>query len=330
MWPCSVYSPSHRRRPRLGQLARTSEPPCFSVMPMPASAPAFSVIGRRLGVVGASRPAAASTPWRSRRRPAAPGSPAYVIEIGQPCPGSVCDQAKKPAARRTCACADPDSQGAACEAVTDRALHQPVPRRVELDLVDAVAVAVVRRQLRVVPVGEPAVLAGLPGAGLGAERGQLLDDLGGGVAGDGLGQREVGGHHVVADQWRRLVRGYPDLEVHVDTVGRMSPTASRSLWERVRGKLWRAPRRHRRLVHPLPRHRAGGRGRLLRGALDAAADLRAGRCGRLRLRAVHRRPDRGRHRGDHRRRHRGRSPTAPSTGSSSRPSTTSSRAAAST
>ena len=41
------------------------------------------------------------------------GIAAYVIEIGQPCPGSVCDQAMKPAARRTCACGESDSQGAA-------------------------------------------------------------------------------------------------------------------------------------------------------------------------------------------------------------------------
>ena len=41
------------------------------------------------------------------------GIAAYVIEIGQPCPGSVCDQAMKPAARRTCACGESDSHGAA-------------------------------------------------------------------------------------------------------------------------------------------------------------------------------------------------------------------------
>jgi len=45
------------------------------------------------------------------------GTAAYVMEMGQPWPGSVCDQAKKPAARRTCACCAPAaccSHGAAC------------------------------------------------------------------------------------------------------------------------------------------------------------------------------------------------------------------------
>ena len=71
--PCRVYSPSTDGRRRASvTLARTSEPPCFSVIPMPASAPAFSRDRAQPGVVGRRRRAAASTPWRSRRRPAAP------------------------------------------------------------------------------------------------------------------------------------------------------------------------------------------------------------------------------------------------------------------
>ena len=53
-------------------------------------------------------------------------------------------------------------------------------------------------------------------------------------------------------------------------------------------------RRHRRLVHAPPGHRARGRGGLLRGAVGAAADLRDGGCDRLRLRPVHGRADRRR------------------------------------
>jgi len=41
------------------------------------------------------------------------GTAAYVMEIGQPCPGSVWDQAMKPAARRTWAWGESDSHGAA-------------------------------------------------------------------------------------------------------------------------------------------------------------------------------------------------------------------------
>ena len=51
-------------------LARTSEPPCFSVIPMPASAPGFSVAGRSRGSYSEERmrgshSAASSGWWRS-------------------------------------------------------------------------------------------------------------------------------------------------------------------------------------------------------------------------------------------------------------------------
>ena len=51
-----------------------------------------------------------------------------------------------------------------------------------------------------------------------------------------------------------------------------------------------ADRHHGRLLPAVPGDRPGGRGRLLRGALGAAADLRARRRGRLRVGPVHRRP----------------------------------------
>ena len=60
--------------------------------------------------------------------------------------------------------------GCGGQAVADRALHQPVPRRVEVHLVDAVAVTVVLAQLGVMLVGESAVLPGLFGTGLGPDR----------------------------------------------------------------------------------------------------------------------------------------------------------------
>ena len=56
LWPCSVYAPSDPVGRARVTLARTSEPPCFSVIPMPARAPALSTAGRRPGsyVVAAS------------------------------------------------------------------------------------------------------------------------------------------------------------------------------------------------------------------------------------------------------------------------------------
>ncbi len=112
LWPCRVYSPSAADGRASVTFARTSDPPCFSVIPMPASAPRFSASGRRPGsyVVDASSGVHSFAIASSTR---SAGMAAYVIEIGQPCPGSVCDQAMKPAARRTCACGDSDSQGAA-------------------------------------------------------------------------------------------------------------------------------------------------------------------------------------------------------------------------
>ena len=49
LWPCRVYSPSTEVGRASVTLARTSEPPCFSVMPMPARAPRLSDTGRSPG-----------------------------------------------------------------------------------------------------------------------------------------------------------------------------------------------------------------------------------------------------------------------------------------
>ncbi len=110
--PKSSYSPSTDVATADVTLARTSEPPCFSVMPMPASAPALSATGRtpKSYVVDASFGVHSLASASSTRRA---GTAAYVMEIGHPCPGSVCDQAMKPAARRTWACGSSEVQGVA-------------------------------------------------------------------------------------------------------------------------------------------------------------------------------------------------------------------------
>ncbi len=71
------------------RLARTSEPPCFSVIPIPASSPALparSPGSYRVAVSPGSYAAARPGSCRSA------GTTAYVIETGQPCPASTCDQ----------------------------------------------------------------------------------------------------------------------------------------------------------------------------------------------------------------------------------------------
>ncbi|CAM5743665.1 hypothetical protein SALBM311S_11238 [Streptomyces alboniger] len=92
------------------------------------------------------------------------GIAAYVIDVGQPCPASVCPHASPPAVRATWAPDRPSAQGSR-EPLGDRDPHQAVPARVELDLVDAVAVPVVRAQDRLVGVGLFAPLLGLDAAG---------------------------------------------------------------------------------------------------------------------------------------------------------------------
>ena len=210
LWPCRVYQPSSAVGSARVWLARTSEPPCFSVIPIPASAPTFSGPRPHARVVG---------PGREQRRPLLRDrvvgpqrrhggvrhrDRAAVPRLGLR-PREEAGRAPQVGVRVAALLLLPRRR---LQAVADRALHQPVPRRVELDLVDAVAEAVVRRQLGVVAVGEHAVLAGLLGAGLGAERGELLDEVGRPVAGDRLGEGDVGRDDVVADQRRRLVGGH--------------------------------------------------------------------------------------------------------------------------
>ena len=99
----------------------------------------------------------------------------------------------------------------AVDSVRHRDAHQLVPRRMELDLVDAVAVTIVRPQPR-------SVLVGLGSPGLRRARpGELpqLEELRGGPGGalalDRLPQREVGGEQVHLQRGRlvqHLVRSH--------------------------------------------------------------------------------------------------------------------------
>lgn len=99
--PVSRYSPSADSGSARVVFDRTSVPPCFSVMPIPRSAPPLSPAGRSPSsytceVSSGSQTAAAAGSVRSA------GTAAWVIESGQPWPASACVQTRKPAARRTC------------------------------------------------------------------------------------------------------------------------------------------------------------------------------------------------------------------------------------
>ena len=89
------------------RLARTSEPPCFSVIPIPASRPGSPSTGEYdSDVRPGSWTAASAGSWRSA------GTTAYVMETGQPCPASTCDQTRNPAARLVCGLGVAATQGA--------------------------------------------------------------------------------------------------------------------------------------------------------------------------------------------------------------------------
>ncbi len=94
--------------------ARTSDPPCFSVIAMPTRAERFSTVGWRWPVAGGltrAPPSPGSYSRESRRgihcsrRPDAAssstGTAACVIDTGHACPGSTCAKRKNAAARST-------------------------------------------------------------------------------------------------------------------------------------------------------------------------------------------------------------------------------------
>ena len=77
-------------------LARTSLPPCFSVMPIPNEG--ARLLPRRAAAPARTRARSAAAPTR---RPApgsvrSAGTAACVIDTGQPCPASACVQTRKP------------------------------------------------------------------------------------------------------------------------------------------------------------------------------------------------------------------------------------------
>ena len=111
----------------------------------------------------------------------------------------------KPAARATWAPGCGSRHGSACRPLADVHVHQLVPGGVELDLVDAVAEAVVGAELRRVLVGQPAELDGRGAAGELAHGADPVDREVAALAGDRLDERAVGLEDVVVGERHRLV-----------------------------------------------------------------------------------------------------------------------------
>ena len=70
-------------------------------------------------------------------------------------PALACVHMNSSAARATCAPGRGSDQGERGDPARDRAVEQPVPGRIELDLVDALAEAIVGDQPRLVALGPP-------------------------------------------------------------------------------------------------------------------------------------------------------------------------------
>jgi len=108
LWPVRRYAPSAGSATVV--FARTSEPPCFSVIAMPQIADALP--GRSSGsyAVASSRGSHAAATAGAWRRA---GIAENVIEIGQPWPGSDRESVMNSAARATCAPGTGSRQGSA-------------------------------------------------------------------------------------------------------------------------------------------------------------------------------------------------------------------------
>ena len=145
LWPVSSYQPSPTGSAWV-TLARTSEPPCFSVIAMPHSAPPRSRGSHSAAISGSTRSA---------------GTAEYVIETGHITPALACVHMNSSAARATCAPGRGSAHGERRDPARQRALEQPVPGGIELDLVDARAEAVERDQSRLVALGTARVGLGL-------------------------------------------------------------------------------------------------------------------------------------------------------------------------
>ena len=136
--PVSANSRPHPSSPPVGSarvvFARTSEPPCFSVIAMPTSAEAFGgrVAPRAAGRV--SRPSSrrgsysrlSSRGIQSSRSPDAAsssvGTAACVIDTGHACPGSTCAKRKNAAARSTFAPGPGEAHADVCAPAATAAL----------------------------------------------------------------------------------------------------------------------------------------------------------------------------------------------------------------
>ena len=207
LWPVSSYSapgPPAAIGTATVVFARTSEPPCFSVIAIPHRAPALSGAGAERAVVvereEARLPGRGDVRLPAQRRDHRVGhrdrTTRAGLGLGEAHEGG---RAGDVGSRLRLA------PGQRMGAVGDVHLHQLVPRRVELDLVDPVAEAVVGAELGRVLVRHPAELDRRRPPGDLADGPDRVDRKVAALAGDGLDERPVRLEDVVVGERRRLV-----------------------------------------------------------------------------------------------------------------------------
>src|SRR5258708_30370342 len=102
LWPVIRYSLEDTGQMVAARvvLARTSDPPCFSVIPMPSSTPDFSGAGAKRGSYWEERILGSHSRTRSGSARSA-AMQEKVMEIGHVCPASFCAVNMSKAARAT-------------------------------------------------------------------------------------------------------------------------------------------------------------------------------------------------------------------------------------
>ncbi len=199
--PVISYSAPGPRRP-IGRadvvFARTSLPPWRSVMAMPQSAPVFPAAGNEARVVrggGEARdPLVGDLRHAPEHRDGGVGHRDRTAMAGLDAAHD--EHHGGPRRMRAGPLLAP---GQRMDAAPDRKLHQVVPSGMELDLVDAVAVAVVRAQDRRVLVGEAPPFEGLA-PGRPAQRDEAILGEGAPLTPDGFDERTVLGIEIVSAQ----------------------------------------------------------------------------------------------------------------------------------